>query len=472
MRELLTANGEMKVDSCQVSHGICGTHRRGPKADTMRISIFGMGYVGAVSGACLAHLGHRITGIDVNQSKIDMINAGCAPVVERGLARLMAEARATGMISATDDVASAVMESEVSLVSVATPTGPDGIQSLAVLESVVAAIGMGIRQKNAAHSVVVRSTVTPGTTEEHIAPMLESASDRPIGDGLTLSFNPEFLREGSAIKDFFRPPFTVVGGVGSRGCRVAEALYADLRAPLFATTARVAESLKYACNSYHAVKIAFANELGALMKELGVDAREAMQIFCEDRNLNISPAYLRPGFAFGGSCLPKELRAIADMARVRNLQLPMLTSVLASNERHVERALTMIQRRGRRKVALFGLAFKPGTDDLRESPLVTLAERLIGRGFELAIFDRSVDLGRLTGTNLEYIDREIPHLDRLVSNSIDETLAGAETIVIGHVPKDVVPAIAAAAAGRSVIDLQGVAALQNRPGIDYEGICW
>jgi len=438
----------------------------------MRIAIFGLGYVGAVSGACFAHLGHQVIGVDVNQSKINMINTGCAPVVEQGLAKLMAEARASGLISATDDVTAAVVDSDVSLISVGTPTGANGGQALGALDSVVAAIGHGIRQKNEAHSVVIRSTVMPGTTEEHVAPMLQDASGRSIGDGLALSFNPEFLREGSAIRDFFRPSFTVVGGVGARGCAAAETLYAGIDAPFFATTARVAESLKYACNCYHAVKIAFANELGALMKEWGVDAREAMQIFCEDRTLNISAAYLRPGFAFGGSCLPKELRAIADVSRIRNLHLPMLTSVLVSNERHVERALEMIQRRGRCKVALFGLAFKPGTDDLRESPLVTLAERLIGRGFELAIFDRSVDLGRLTGTNLEYIGREIPHLDRLVSNSIDETLTGAGTIVIGHVPRDVVPAIAAAAVGRCVIDLQGIAALQERPGIDYEGICW
>lgn len=438
----------------------------------MKISIFGMGYVGAVSGACFARLGHEVIGVDVNRGKIDLINAGGAPVVEQGLAKLMAEARAAGRISATDDALKAVKESEISLISVGTPTGANGAQSLAALDAVVASIGQAIRHKNDAHSVVVRSTVMPRTTEERIAPQLEGACGRQIGDGLALSFNPEFLREGAAIKDFFGPPFTVVGGVGADGCAVAESLYAGIDAPLFATTARVAESLKYACNSYHAVKIAFANELGALMKAIGVDARETMRIFCQDRDLNISSAYLRPGFAFGGSCLPKELRAIVDMAKAENLQLPMLANVIASNERHIERAFAMIQRRGRHKVALFGLAFKPGTDDLRESPLVTLAERLIGKGFELAIFDRSVDLARLTGTNLEYIEREIPHLDCLVSNSIEETLDGAGTIVIGHVPKDAVPTIAAAAPGRCVIDLQGVAALQNHPGIDYEGICW
>ncbi len=438
----------------------------------MKVSIFGMGYVGAVSGACFARLGHTVIGVDVNKGKIDTINAGDSPVVEEGLAELMAEARSAGRISATDDAAEAVKNSDISLISVGTPTGANGVQSLAALDAVVAAIGAAVKQKQAPHSVVVRSTVMPGTTEARIAPALEQAVGRRLGDGLELSFNPEFLREGAAVKDFFNPPFTVIGGVGDEGAEGAAGLYSGIEAPLFATTAGIAESLKYACNAYHAVKIAFANEMGVLMKAIGIDGREAMRIFCEDHDLNISPAYLRPGFAFGGSCLPKELRAIADMAKVNHIDLPMLTNVMASNDRHIDRAFEMIQRRGRRKVALFGLAFKPGTDDLRESPLVSLAERLIGKGFELAIFDRSVDLARLTGTNLEYIEREIPHLDRLVSNSVEDTLAGAETIVIGHVPKDAVKAVSAAAAGQCVIDLQGVAELQALDGVDYEGICW
>jgi GDP-mannose 6-dehydrogenase len=448
----------------------------------MKISIFGMGYVGAVSGACFARLGHSVVGVDVHRGKIDTINAGGSPVVEEGLAELMAEAQAAGRISATDDATEAVLGSDISLISVGTPTGANGVQSLTALDSVVEAIGAAVKQKQAPHSVVLRSTVMPGTTESRIAPALEQASGRRLGDGLELCFNPEFLREGAAVKDFFNPPFTVIGGVKGKGGNGAEeggpagsgaaGLYAGIEAPLFATTSGIAESLKYACNAYHAVKIAFANELGTLMKAIGVDGREAMRIFCEDRDLNISPAYLRPGFAFGGSCLPKELRAIADMAKVSHLDLPMLTSVLTSNERHIDRAFEMIQRRGRRKVALFGLAFKPGTDDLRESPLVTLAERLIGKGYELAIFDRSVDLARLTGTNLEYIEREIPHLDRLVNNSVADTLTGAETIVIGHAPKDAVAAIAAAAPGRCVIDLQGIGELQALDGVDYEGICW
>ncbi len=438
----------------------------------MRISIFGMGYVGAVSGACLARLGHEVVGVDVNPGKIETINAGGCPVVEDGLAELIAEACAAGRLSATDDAEAAVLGSDISLISVGTPTGADGRQSLAALDSVVEAIGRALRRKPGAHAVVVRSTVMPGTTEDHIAPRLEAAAGRPLGEGLDLSFNPEFLREGAAVRDFFHPPFTVIGAARAGGCSRATALYERIEAPLHTTSARAAEALKYACNAYHAVKIAFANELGTLMKAAGVDARETMRLFCEDRDLNISPAYLRPGFAFGGSCLPKELRAIADLARTANLELPMLTNVLASNERHIERAFEMIQRRGRRKLALFGLAFKPGTDDLRESPLVTLAERLIGRGYELSIYDRSVDLARLTGTNLEYIEREIPHLDRLVSASVEDTLAGAGTIVIGHAPADAVPAIAAAAPGRCVIDLQGIAALESLPGVDYEGICW
>lgn len=438
----------------------------------MKISIFGMGYVGAVSGACFARMGHEVIGVDVNRGKIDLINAGSSPVVEEGLSELMAEAHRAGRISATDDPSEGVRRSEISLISVGTPTGADGVQVLGALDSVVTSIGEALRQKSEPHTVVVRSTVMPHTTEKRIAPSLERASGRHLGTELELSFNPEFLREGAAIKDFFHPPFVVVGGVREASCPQTAALYSGIDAPVFSTTASIAESLKYACNAYHAVKIAFANELGTVMKSAGIDARETMRLFCEERQLNISPAYLRPGFAFGGSCLPKELRAIVGVAKTAGLEVPMLANVLASNERHVERAFEMIQRRGRRKVALFGLAFKPGTDDLRESPLVTLAERLIGKGFELAIFDRSVDLARLTGTNLDYIRREIPHLDRLVTNSVEDALAGAGTIVIGHAPSDAIDAIATAVAGRSVIDLQGIGALQRLANVDYEGICW
>jgi len=438
----------------------------------MKISIFGMGYVGAVSGACFARMGHEVIGVDVNRGKVDTINSGGSPVVEEGLAELMMEAQTAGRISATDDPIEAVRRSEISLISVGTPTGLRGGQALGALDSVVASIGEALRQKSEAHVVVVRSTVMPRTTEERIAPNLEQASGRRLGDGLEVCFNPEFLREGAAVKDFFHPPFIVIGGVRGSAWPQAAALYAGIDAPLFSTTASIAEALKYACNAYHAVKIAFANELGAVMKSMGIDARETMRLFCEERQLNISPAYLRPGFAFGGSCLPKELRAIMGMAKGASIEVPMLANVLTSNERHVDRAFDMIQRRGRRKVALFGLAFKPGTDDLRESPLVVLAERLVGKGFELAIFDRSVDLARLTGTNLEYIKREIPHLDRLVTNSIEETLIDASTIVIGHAPADAIEQIVAAAAGRCVIDLQGVVALQGLANVDYEGICW
>lgn len=438
----------------------------------MRISIFGMGYVGAVSGACLARLGHEVIGVDVNKGKIDTINKGGSPVVEEGLPELMQEAHAAGRISATDDPLEAVRRTDISLISVGTPTGPDGNQVLSALDSVLVSIGKALRQKSERHTVVVRSTVLPRTTENHIAPMLAQASGRKLGEGLDVGFNPEFLREGAAIKDFFYPPFVVMGGVGREGCDGGTNLYSGIDAPFFSTTASIAEALKYACNAYHAVKIVFANELGTLMKAMGIDAREAMRLFCEERQLNISSAYLRPGFAFGGSCLPKELRAIGGIAKSVRVEIPMLANVLSSNDRHVDRAFEMIQRRGRRKVALFGLAFKPGTDDLRESPLVTLAERLIGKGFELAIFDRSVDLARLTGTNLEYIEREIPHLDRLVTNSVEETLAGAGTIVIGHAPNDAIEPIVSAASGRCVIDLQGVRALQQLPGVDYDGICW
>ena len=445
----------------------------------MKVSIFGMGYVGTVSGACLAKLGHEVIGVDVNAAKVAAINAGQAPLVEDGVSALIAEAQRAGRLSATDDVAAAVRASEISLVSVGTPSAADGGQRLEVLDAVVDAIGRCLRDKAGPHCVVVRSTVLPTTTEERVLPRLAASSGRTPGRGLEVAFNPEFLREGAAVADFFAPPFTVIGSLEHEGstpengaAAVLERLYGDLEAPVFRTSPRIAEAVKYICNSYHALKITFANETGALLKSLGIDAREAMEIFMADRDLNISEAYLRPGFAFGGSCLPKELRAIAYLARQGNLALPMLGHVLASNEDHVARALEMILRRGRRRVALFGLAFKPKTDDLRESPLVTLAERLLGKGLEMAIYDRSIEIGRLTGSNWEFIEREIPHLERLMAETPEAALAGAETIVVGHAPREAVAAIAAHAPGRAVIDLQGVAALQALEAVDYEGICW
>jgi GDP-mannose 6-dehydrogenase len=431
-----------------------------------------LGYVGAVTGACFAELGHTVIGVDVNPGKVDMINAGQSPIVESGLQERIQTAVAHGRMRATVDPADAIGNSEVSLICVGTPSAPSGALSLDAVDAVIAEIGHVLRAKKDPHTLVVRSTVVPGTTEDRIAPALAEACGRRVGDGLELCFNPEFLREGVAVKDFYKPPFTITGSMTETGYAVVEGIYRGVESKCYRVSCRLAESVKYLSNCFHALKITFANEVGAVLKSIGVDGREAMQIFCDDRTLNISPAYLRPGFAFGGSCLPKDLRALLYLARSRDVDVPMLAQLLNSNERHIDRAYRQITAFGRGKVALFGLAFKPGTDDLRESPLVALAERLIGKGYDIAVFDRDVELARLTGANREFIDREIPHLERVMAASPAAVLDGAGVIVIGHVGPEEIDAIGRHHAGRPIIDLQGVKALQDLPGGRYQGICW
>ncbi len=442
----------------------------------MRVSIFGVGYVGAVSGACLSELGHEVIGVDTDAQKVAAINAGVSPIVEAGVEERIAAARQAGRLSATGDAEEAVLGSDVSMISVGTPSAANGSTSYTALDGVVADIGRTLRKKNTPHAVILRSTVLPGTTEARIAPALSEASGRAIGETLSLSMNPEFLREGNAVRDFYKPPFTVVGSLSEAGYETGEALYEKLEAPFVRTECALAESIKYLSNVYHAVKITFANEFGALLKAKGLDARQALELFCRDDQLNISSAYLRPGFAFGGSCLPKELRATAGLAKALDLDLPMIGNVLASNAAHIERAFEIIAAGGRRKVALFGLAFKPGTDDLRESPFVALAERLIGRGFELTIYDRCLELGRLVGTNRDFIEREIPHLDRLLAVDPAQALEGAEVVVVGHVDEAAKQAIlsqwGAHGGAVTLVDLQGIEAFRELPGADYQGICW
>lgn len=438
----------------------------------MRISIFGMGYVGAVSGVCLAELGHEVVGVDINATKVDLINAGQAPIVEAGIAARIKAVQADGRMRATTDPAAAVADTELSMISVGTPSTPQGLPSLTALDAVAGQIAEAIRAKAAPHTVVMRSTVLPGTTEARVIPSLVAGSGRQLGAGLEVCYNPEFLREGCAIKDFFHPPFTIAGCLSDAGFAALEDLYSGLEAPLIRTNCRVAESLKYVSNTFHALKITFANEMGTLLHSLGVDSRETMRIFCEDRDLNLSAAYLRPGYAFGGSCLPKELRAVQSLARSRHIDLPMLSQVLTSNQKHIDQAFEMISRHGRSKVAMFGLAFKSGTDDLRESPLVMLAERLIGKGYDLAIFDRYVEAARLTGANREYIEREIPHFERLMAGDPAKALNGSKIVVIGHVGPEEIAAIRESHNGRRIVDLQGVPEIQQLPGVDYEGICW
>ena len=438
----------------------------------MKISVFGLGYVGAVSCACLPELGHEVIGVDTNPLKVRMIASGQSPVVEEGINELIEAATRNGRLRATADLEDAVLNTDVSLISVATPSNADYSPNLKAVDAVIASIGQALRKKTGAHVIVLRSTVPPGVTESRLLPILLESSGRKIGEGLSLVFNPEFLREGSSVKDFHQPPQTIVGSFDEAGYVAMEQMYAGLPGVFVRTKPAVAESVKYLCNVFHALKIVFANEAGSVLKAYGLDGTEVMKIFCQDTQLNISTAYMRPGFAFGGSCLPKEVKGFVTLARNVNVQIPALGGLLESNEMHLKRAYEIIARNGRKKVALFGLAFKPGTDDLRDSPLVALAERLLGKGFEITIFDAFVKLSRLLGKNKEFIEAEIPHLDRLLKEDALQVLQDAEVVVVGHADKPTRALIAEHAKGKRIVDLSGYADLRHLPGVDYEGICW
>lgn len=438
----------------------------------MRISVFGIGYVGVVSCGCLAELGHEIIGVDVSAEKIAMLSAGRSPIVEEAIDTLIAGAVQQGRLTATDDVAAAVLGTEVSFISVGTPSAADGSVALGYVKTVIAAIGEAIRDKPGSHAVVMRSTVPPGTAEDVIIPLLEQSAGRRLGDRLHYYSNPEFLREGSSVRDFRSPPFTLIGAPPGDDATVLREIYAAIEAPVHVAPIRVAESVKHISNVFHAVKLTFANEAGAILAAHGVDAREALRLLCEDRVLNISPAYLRPGFAFGGSCLPKDVRSFLALADQKGLASPMLKHLLPANQAIIDRTFEAIARHGRQTVALFGLAFKQGTDDLRESPFVLLAEKLLGKGYDLRIYDRFVQVARLMGSNRAYIDREIPHLERLMVISPEAALSGAKIAVIGHVAPEDRPALLQALSGHVLIDLTGLADLRAHPGITYEGLCW
>ena len=438
----------------------------------MRISIFGAGYVGAVSSACLAALGHDVVAVDVSVEKVAMLNAGRSPIVEESIDELIAEAVTAGRLRATTDVAAAITATDVSFISVGTPSAADGSVSMAAVQTVLVAIGQALASKGAGHAIVMRSTVPPGTAEDLAIPTLERESGLNHGVGFRYYSNPEFLREGSSVKDFHAPPFTLIGAAAGDDAEVVREIYAAVKAAVHVAPYRVSESTKYLSNVFHAVKLAFANEAGAILAAHGVDARAAFRLFCEDRVLNISTAYLRPGFAFGGSCLPKDIRSFLSLAAERDVPAPFLRQVLPANQAIIDRAFEMVTAHGRQPVALFGLAFKPGTDDLRESPFVMLAERLIGRGYDLRIHDRHVQTARLTGSNRAFIEREIPHLERLLAADVTAALDGAGLAIVGHVGAEDRPALFAALADKRVVDLAGIPGLAELPGIQYEGFCW
>lgn len=436
------------------------------------VSVFGLGYVGCVTAACLADRGFNVVGVDVASSKVDLMNSGQATIVEEGIAELVHAGHVAGRLRATTSVADAVEASDISLVCVGTPSQPNGNLNLSYVERVCAQIGEALCLKATRHTVVIRSTVFPGTTASLARPALEKASGKRAGQDFGLSMNPEFLREGTSIRDFNAPPFTVIGADDEETGRAVAALYDGIDAPLHVVATGVAEMLKYACNAYHGLKVGFANEIGNICKALGVDSHEVMRLFVQDTKLNVSKAYLMPGFAFGGSCLPKDLRAITYRARQLDVATPILSATLESNDAQVTRAFNMVMAAGHRRVGVLGLAFKEGTDDLRESPMVTLVERLIGKGIDVAIYDREVSHAKLIGSNKDFIEREIPHVWTLFKPSVDAVLTHAETVIIGNGSAEFRGIEPRLRSGQMVVDLVRAFGPRRSDGKSYDGICW
>jgi GDP-mannose 6-dehydrogenase len=438
-----------------------------------RVSIFGLGYVGSVTAACLAHLGHRVIGVDINPEKVEILDSGRSPIIEPGLQDLVASVSKACRLHATTDTVSAVLQSEISLICVGTPSQRNGKLDLSHIERVCREIGEALRRKREFHLVVMRSTILPGTTESVIIPILEAASGKRAGTDFAVCFNPEFIREGTAVADFFEPPFTVLGAATPRYSSALRDLYDGLPGRVFETSLASAEMVKYACNAFHAVKVGFANELGTLCKSLGVSTATVTDIFISDTRLNISPAYLSPGFAFGGSCLPKDLRALIYRAKELDLCLPLLEKVLPSNFRHIDRAAEAVLRMNIRKVGVLGLSFKTGTDDLRESPLVHLIKRLIGEGLELRIWDSDVSLGRLVGSNRQYIEELIPHIGSLLCSSMEEVVKTVDMVLIGAKFGNPQLLSDLLREDQAVIDLVNLNPAERPYGsFRYEGICW
>ncbi|TBW11889.1 UDP-glucose/GDP-mannose dehydrogenase family protein [Azotobacter chroococcum subsp. isscasi] len=436
----------------------------------MRISIFGLGYVGAVCAGCLSTRGHDVLGVDISAAKIDMINQGKSPIVEPGLEELLAEGVKTGRLRGTTNVSEAILASDLSMLCVGTPSKLNGDLELDYIEEVCRQIGTALRDKNERHTVVVRSTVLPGTVHNVVIPALEQYSGKKAGVDFGVAVNPEFLRESTAIKDYNFPPMTVIGELDKASGDALEAIYAELDAPIVRKDIAVAEMIKYTCNVWHAAKVTFANEIGNIAKAAGVDGREVMEVVCMDHKLNLSQYYMRPGFAFGGSCLPKDVRALSYRAGQWDVDAPLISSLMRSNAVQVQKAYDMIDNHGSRKVALLGLSFKAGTDDLRESPQLELAEMLIGKGFNLSIFDSNVEYARDHGANGHYIKNEIAHVSALLKSDLDKVVAEADVIILGNADPRFEKLAKQVPAGKKVIDLIGF--MPERTNGAAEGICW
>lgn len=438
----------------------------------MKISIFGLGYVGAVTAACLADEGHQVIGVDVNATKVGILNAGKSSIVETGLDDLIGRGVGSGRIRATRDAAQAIEGSDLSLVCVGTPSRRNnGALDLTFIERVCREIGLELGRKPSSHLVAIRSTVLPGTTEDLLIPILEKESGKTCGRDFGVAYNPEFMRESCSVHDFYHPPKTVIGARGGRDADLVAGLYTGLPAPLIKTSVRAAEMVKYTDNAFHALKVTFANEIGVLCKALGIDSHEVMDIFCLDTKLNLSPYYLRPGFAFGGSCLPKDLRALAYKAKTLDLTLPLLNAVQTSNELHLKTAIECVMATEKRKIGVLGLAFKAGTDDVRESPVVAVIEALLGKGCCLKVFDPSVAMAKLSGANKEFLEGKIPHIAELLVDDVREIADHAEVVVVGNKSREFVDVLSRLRPEQHVIDLVRIAK-DARTSASYEGIAW
>jgi GDP-mannose 6-dehydrogenase len=437
----------------------------------LRVSVFGLGYVGTVSAACLANEGHDVVAVDPVKTKVDLVNEGRSTIIEAEIGDIIEANVKARRLRAVIDPLSAVQTTEVSFVCVGTPSQPNGNLDLRFVRRICEQIGSALKGKDDPHTVVIRSTVLPGTMRQVVIPSLEEFSDKRAGVAFGVCHNPEFLREGSAVRDFYSPAKTVIGELDEASGNLLAQIYSKLDAPLVRTSLETAEMAKYVDNSWHALKVGFANEIGNISKALGIDAHEVMDIFCRDTKLNISPAYLLPGFAFGGSCLPKDLRALTYKAKVHDLHLPILTSILPSNEVQVSRGVDLIMEKGNKRIGILGFSFKAGTDDLRESPVIEVIERLLGKGYDLRVYDKNVSLATLVGANRDFILNRIPHISRLMVDRVDAVLDYAETIVIGNKDPDFRDILDKLRDGQTIVDFVRITDRASG-GVKYDGICW
>jgi GDP-mannose 6-dehydrogenase len=437
----------------------------------MKISVLGLGYVGTVTAGCLAQQGHDVIGVDPEPRKVDLINAGRSPIIEKDIGNIIEQQVAAGRLAASIEAVDAVQRTDLVMVCVGTPSRGNGDIDLQYVRRVAGQIGEAMRRHHGAPAVVIRSTMLPGSMREVVIPALEAASGRKAGADFGVCVNPEFLREGSAVHDYFHPPKTVIGELNEASGKLLASLYTHLEAPLVRTDIETAEMVKYADNAWHALKVGFANEIGNVCKGLGVDGHRVMDIFCQDTKLNLSPYYLKPGFAFGGSCLPKDLRALLYKAKMLDVTVPILAAILPSNEQQIERGVRAVVERGSKKVGVLGFAFKAGTDDLRESPVVELTERLLGKGFDLRIYDSNVSMARIHGANRDYILNRVPHISRLMVSSIDEVMSHANTIVIGNAAPEFADVPQRLRGSQGIVDLVRINGARSVAGV-YEGLCW